>query len=593
LPQHERIAVSAGTAFAKAGASVITFPEFVAETVTGRQIITPETKLGGVPIGGLSREYHHKMFSTGYVTPGAIGAGIGKIMGSDEDWKRVERNPLEAFFATGGEIYGFIAGGTLMGGVKTTVARGVQKSYSTISFQLYKRANILLPSEAKLMSYHPKTLVRSWWVRRGAKEVPFEDIHNVESLMRAGGKPGQRLAFAKGKTAEERLAYTLKKLKETQTKDGDFFLGAATGGKVGRKFVVKPKVLHELPATSHTPLGEAPTRFYRLGLDTTYASRISLLPKGKLPSMMVTKIKKYIRPKGKTYKEVGAWGIKQQKGPWAAESLKMRMYGPETEINIFGGQILKRILKGDKSTLLQRIKGYKHFVKVEGHSIPVVYNVPIGEGFPKATVLLGGDVGRKGAKKILSAKTRERIKEFADPTYSSEGVAYTPVLGKHILGYGAKPTPSPSSPLYQDDFLGWWFQRKRVDRPILDIEEKSRSRSHSKSKSIISVLSTPSAPSGPSVPSAPSGISAPSAPSTPSAPSGPSVPSAPSGISAPSAPSGVSKPSYMERGALPVADIVYIEKKKKKPTGKTARKRKHPVTLLDIGVTPKGVMKII
>jgi len=184
LPAYARyFTVPVGQAFVGGFSSMLLLPELFLEEVVGRmqtgipvQVITPESKIGGLPVGKyLSREGYGQIAAKHYGGgPGGVGSGLpvqiitgltqqrekaptfkdwmisqplpAKIYYTtnpaaarlaysmqygkkSEEWKRIEKYPIAAISATGGELAGWFYGGKVLGaaytGTKLTTTRGL------------------------------------------------------------------------------------------------------------------------------------------------------------------------------------------------------------------------------------------------------------------------------------------------------------------------------------------------------------------------------------------------------------------------------------------------------------------------------------
>ena len=412
---------------------------------------------------------------------------VGLFTGDHSELEMAKKYPVETFFATIGEIGGLYVGGQALQMAKSSVIKGGGFIRSAAA-----KHRISLPSYSQISRYYPQTMLRSWWVRRGSKniddfiEIPY---HSTETLTPGG------LSFAPGSTPGQRIGWTIEQSRLSQEllhSEGQILLGSASGGRIGRHFAIQAKTIHELPSMSYAPYGYTPTRFYRLGAVSYEAPGLSLFPKFHLPSGFATRIKKLFQPPRGSYEEVGKWASQQPKGSWGVVGPKMIVGGRETEINLFGKTILERYLPSGSKKLLSRVKGYEYYVNVEGRSIPIVFTDPVHKGFPSAI-------------ELISEKIPSDVKEFFSLS-SSTGAKSIPIINPGYLLSKISSSVSRSAPSSYPLSI------------ISSVPSKPRSRPSSEI-SISSLLSIPSSPSviskasGSSVVSRSSIVSKPSIPS--------------------------------------------------------------------------------
>lgn len=376
---------------------------------------------------------------SGLISTG-ISEGAGIVTGKESDaWEKFTKYPLSGISATVGEFAGMYIGGKALNVGKVGVFRGAGKLRSSLNLKF----NMKLPSYEAISYHFPHRYIRRSWVKLGTKnidDVIGKPYHSTATLTDRG------LSFAKGKTPSSRISWTVKKAvssKELLYSGDDILLGSSGASRIGSRYVIKAKTLHELPSLSTTPYGYAPTRFYRFGGSSQgYSSGISLLPKINTPSGFAIRIKKLFKPPKGSYSDIAKWSKSQPKGGWGTVAPKMYMGGAETEINIFGRTVLKRFLPDADKTLLHRFKGYQFYTKVPLSSgktevVPVVFSRPIHKGFPSGL-------------KLISQSKRDVMKDFFSIS-SSSGKTYTPVFNPSYLGqklissFGSKPSRSSYS----------------------------------------------------------------------------------------------------------------------------------------------------
>jgi len=414
----------------------VTLPETVIEYTTKKDILPFTNFLQREYIG-----YGENAIGGGYVG-GLTGEAIERIRRRNlnlgwqsEAMKVAASHPLEAIGATAGELFGLWMGGEAVHVGKVATIKGLGRTRQA----LQKTFDINLPGYTEIMYHMPHRYIRRWWVKRGTKSIsdvmPIE-FHSPETLTSGG------LSFAKGETPLQRIRWTIEKTGETQQLklSGKKYVLSASGSKrIGRTFMVKEKVLHELPAMSTTPYGYAPTRFYRFGPPRLeYSSSLTLFPRIKVPTGLVVRVKKIFQPPRGSYADVSTWAATQPKGSWGVIAPKMYMGGAEAEINIFGKTILKRFLPDTSNvTWLQRLKGYQYYTEVPlvGGKLteyaPVVFTEPVHVGFPS------------GVRQILP-KTGYTIRQIFSTSPSSELVSSTSLLNLNVLPLARISQPSVS-----------------------------------------------------------------------------------------------------------------------------------------------------
>jgi len=414
----------------------ITLPETVIEYTTKKDILPFTNFIQKEYVG-----YGENAIGGGYVG-GLTGEAIERIRRRNlnlgwqsEAMKVAASHPIEAVGATAGELFGLWLGGKAVHVGKVATIKGLGKTRQV----LQKTFDINLPGYTEIMYHMPHRYIRRWWVKRGTKNIsdvmPIE-FHSPETLTSGG------LSFAKGETPLQRIRWTIEKTGETkQLKlSGKKYVLSASGSKrIGRTFMVKEKVLHELPAMSTTPYGYAPTRFYRFGPPRLeYSSSLTLFPRIKVPTGLVVRVKKIFQPPRGSYADVSTWAATQPKGSWGVIAPKMYMGGAEAEINIFGKTILKRFLPDTSNvTWLQRLKGYQYYTEVPlvGGKLteyaPVVFTEPVHVGFPS------------GVRQILP-KTGYTIRQIFSTSPSSELVSSTSLLNLNVLPLARISQPSVS-----------------------------------------------------------------------------------------------------------------------------------------------------
>jgi hypothetical protein len=327
------------------------------------------------------------------------------------------------------------------------------------------------------------------------KQFVGKPFHSMETLTPKG------LSYAPGSSPGSRISWTVSKTSETKGLFGEesYVIASSGSRRMGFSYTIGTTSLHELPSMSFTPYGFAPTRFYRFGPTVNYSSGFSLLPSGKFPTGIITRIRRVFEPPTGSYESIAKWSFKQPKGSWSVISPKMYMGGPETELNVFGKTVLKRYLPESDATLLQRFKGYQYYADVPLQEtgffsgkpliekVPVVFTKPVHKGFPS------------GVKPLLSEKTNiNRFKNLVFGSSTSES-NISLINPKTILA---------SKPSYFESV------------PSLSIFPSP--------PSIISISSRPSYPSSSSMISSIGGSSISSRPSYPSYPSIPNIPIPPS-----------------------------------------------------------------
>jgi len=323
-------------------------------------------------------------------------------------WERFKSDPLSGISATLGAIgglYSFTKGVNI---VNVSTIKGLGKVRGALL-----RKGIYTPSYAQFKYYSPTSFLRRGFTKLKAK--PIENLtgvpyHSESTLTKSG------LSFAKGSTPTSRIEWTTEKLIKSKSilPDDEFLVGSSSGGRIGRKFLIKPKALHELPSLSTAPYGYTPTRFYRFSAPSvSYSSRTSLLPKLNRPSAFAIPLKKIYKPITGSYDDIAKWAIEQPKGSWGMIGPKMLKGGPEAEINIFGRTVLKRYLPTESTSLLQRLKGYQYYATVPlefggrevTEYVPVVFTRAVGSGFPKGVSTIDKYV-RKGITTLTSTSVQ-------------------------------------------------------------------------------------------------------------------------------------------------------------------------------------------
>ncbi len=330
-PAPTRAIASFGRAAVTTGIRVLTFPEVVLEEVGGRL----ETGIRGEPIRAkqyipkdflLSRERAEEWIAkTDIGAPsGFITVGIEKAIGGKEEERRAKKFPIEAVFATGGELAAFwgVSKATHVG--KVAIRRGLTKAG--------------LPSVAR---YKPTFLVRKKVLQLKtkvgkAKYVPEEQVWDPKVLARK-----KRFAEAPGPKAI---------VKEFEKRRGVIAKGELTGihatpfrfGKRLRRTAEVRPGTSETAGLSISVYGRGSPHFLKIA-DTapSYAARTTILPKLTRPTAPLFQFKDIYRlPKGlrkAPYKKVSEYLVKQPKGRYVTVAAKAERGGPEIEAIIAAG----------------------------------------------------------------------------------------------------------------------------------------------------------------------------------------------------------------------------------------------------------------
>jgi len=347
------------------------------------------------------------------VTTG-ISEGAAYLTGGESRaWERFKRDPISGLVGTGSAAF-------MMWGIGKgfhTAKVGTIEGLGKVRGYAYTKWGLNLPSYAQISYYYPQRILRRAWVKTGTRNI--DDImgvpyHSTETLQPGG------LSYAPGRTPMERVNWTIQRSLESRglpLSGDDFLIGSSSGQRIGGRYIIQSKTLHELPSLSGTPYGYTPTRFYRFGSTGGYSSSTTLFPKLHLPSGFAIRTKDIFKPPFfNTYDDIVRYAGQQPKGSWGMIGPKMYLGGPETEINIFGKTVLKRFLP-EQGTFMQRLRGYQFYTDVPlgevGYlsgkplieAVPVVFTSPVHKGFPV------------GVSSILN-RVKEDIRTIATPTSS-------------------------------------------------------------------------------------------------------------------------------------------------------------------------------
>lgn len=605
-PQAQRFFMVTGRSMIWAGSQIITFPELLIEEGGGRLVTGHSVNV--LPF----REEFDKYTSIGYSTPGLEAAGFGIVMGDYTAWNLVRKHPLEAFFATVGEILGEIGAIGVGYGAKGVAKVGVGKLRTGLA-----KHGINLPHMSNLS---PGNIYERIKLKLGkTKEISEDVLH----------QPGYDIGHTPGKTPSERISYVIKTHKGTKYIDDiielnprkGYVTGHGTGFKpasniiletdeVTGKLVLKEVkawdviaggVRGESPGISTAPIGEVSRHWYRGNMEfdtlSDYFSKtdVSLLPKVKR------------RPELATFESVVPAKKVSAFNPRSAAELKPFAKELQEELGYRNpfyqrtGEYIKKNVDVGQPVIAPKM--YAGGIEQEILFKEATKTVPIKTAKPLRTVLRGeggGTVVRISPRAVVEAgetsaglsgklKTIGEVVEEMKPSPLKNLLTYSETSSKPFAIVSPSKVVSKAAAIVSSPVSS--KGSSEISSPLSSLKSKLSSKKSS-AVSVKSAISSPSSVKSSSPSSIKSSKSALSSVSS-------SLSSGKSSKSSKSATSSILRSSTKVK--KPIAYFEGIEPKKlldkiklKNPLAAGARERGHPVKLLSVKKTfSTGGMKII
>ena len=600
-PQAQRLLIVSGRSMVWTGTQPIAFGEFLVEDVGGR-VVTGKS----VNVFPFREEF--SKWTSGYATPGLEEAAFGSISGDNSAWVKIRRNPLEAIFATGGEIFGEVgtvaAGYTLKGAGNV----GVTKLRAGLA-----KHNISLP---RMPNLSPSNIWERIKLKAGkTKEISEDVLH----------QPGYDIGHTPGGTPAKRISYVVEAHKGTKYIDDiseinprkGYVTGHGTGFKPASNIVLERDELtgklamrevkawdivqagtrKESPGISTAPIGEVSRHWYRgadeFGSLKDYFNKsdISLLPKVKRRPELATfestvpakKVSSFnvrnaaeLKPFAKDVVEETGYRnpFYQRTGEYIRKNVDVgepvvapKMYAGGIEQEIIYKEATKTVPIKTKKPLVTVLKGEGRgtVVRVNPRAVVEAGETPVGVASKLKTI---GEVAEE-----MKPSPLKKLLSYSEGSSKPTAVLSPSKLGsKAVSIISSKGSSKVSSPVKSS--------------PLSSLKSKISSKGSSAASSIRSALSSPK--------SSKTSSKASSAVSSPAS-------AASSGSSAASSGSSILSSSKKKKYLLWTDDVLPEKKldkiKFKNPLSVGARERGHPVKLLDVkktfSINKKGGMKII
>jgi len=369
-------------------------------------------------------------------TQGIIGGTVGEVIsGGASDFDRTIREyPIETGFASFGEVVGIMVGGKLVNIGKVGTGKVLNYSRNRLvakGINVPSVSNYL--SKYQLAQYKPTNLLRkAWWKGKEklglAKQLDEPIAWNNDVLFNDA-----KFSTLKGARNQLKKFESTQKLTIEGTvtdTPGDILAIHASPGRF--KWLTKlGKGSSESPGLSVSAYGEGSPHFLQIDKYSGggYASEISLLPRLKLPTAPVIRLKNVFRipkkliPKEHStveYSKSGNFILSQPKG-------KYGWIAPKTEMGSLAGKTneLEAIIRG--GSFLKRSSN-RYFTTYRGVVVPLPEYTILNRGMPST---FGVTTVEKTITKV-SMKIPESTKSFFSMS-SSSGASSISVLNPSYL----------------------------------------------------------------------------------------------------------------------------------------------------------------